>query len=298
MIERIRDKIIDSKVTLPTDEEVSADRIQIATHCRFCEFRMNDSEGVQVGCEANVLDNLTLNGAEVYHYEVDDEHGKDNYLVVDNRICPYRRPNGWKDVKAKLLSDDRSYVDIAYEELCVVPDVIVFLAPGHTVDDLLKTTYSIQNQTHKVNKILFINFAGITPTQFSRAKSELTKRATMYAMEYMMIPPRLDENNQFDFTATRHLAADFAVKKIKSSHFAIVDAGIELPSDYVENMNKTLFKKLERMILSLPDGKEQGMFTSTQIFKQLAGNVGMSYVDKVLEKMEVKQCPQLVKTHS
>lgn len=296
MIERITEQVFDTAKIYeqPTEEQVSADKIQIATHCRFCEFRMNDSEGIQIGCEANLLDSLSENGAEIYHYEVDDEHGKDNYLVIDNRICPYRRPMGWKNAKTKLLSDDRSYVDIAYEELCVAPDIIVYLAPGHTVDDLLKSAKSIQNQTHKTNKMLFINFAGITPIEFSRAKSELKKE---YAMEYMMIPPRKNENDEFDVDANRHLAVDFAAKKIKSSHFAVIDAGIELPTNYVENMNLTLFKKLERMILSLPDGKEQGMFTSTQIFKQLAGNTGMPYVEKVLQKLEIKQCPQLVKTH-
>lgn len=270
----------------------------IQTHCRFCEFRVNDEQGNQVGCEVDALSRLEANGAEIFNYEieVDDGHVMGNYLVIDHRICPYRRPPGWKEAKRKNdANKDKTFEQIAFDELKVKPDVVVFLAPGHTVDDLVKTARSVNEQTEPVNRIIFINFAGINPIEFSRIKPELK---TPYVMEYMVEPPKKNQKGEFDYAKTKERAVDYASKKIKVSHFTVWDAGHQLPKDYVEKMNITLFKNLERMVLLLPDEEGQGLLTSLYVFKSLSGNVDENYVDKVTKLSERQECPQLIKNQS
>lgn len=268
----------------------------IQTHCRFCEFRVNDEQGNQTGCEVNALSKLEANGAEIFNYEVevDDGHAMGNYLVIDHRICPYRRPSGWKEAK-KELNKAKSYEQIAFEELRVKPDVVVFLIPGDTTEDLITTIKSINEQTEPVNKAIFINFAGINPIEFSRIKHSIK---VPYVMEYMVEPPKTGTDGKFDYDKTKERAVDYAAKKMKASHFTVWDAGYELPKDYVENMNVVLFKNLERMVLLLPDVDKQGMFTSLYVFKAVGGNAGFNYIDRIKQLSEKQECPQLIKTQS
>lgn len=263
-------------------EEKVENQNYIGTSCRFCEFNVKDENNNQIGCEVNILNRYKEKGVGTSIVEFDDEHGKASASQLDT-FCLFRRPPGWKKAKQ---NEDKSFLDIARNELILETTVIVFIPPGKTFDDVVKFVEKINNMSVKPKRLLFMNCAKISPILF-KTLDQLT--TIQWGMEFIVL--KLDD----PINELRNRSNDLGVKKSKTGYILTVDIDNKLPSNYIEKLTSIVVDDLGSFIAVLDDEVGKPNFYQAVVYRYLRGNDQAGINEKIRWKAEDQECQHLVK---
>jgi len=256
-------------------------KVIVGTSCRFCEFKVQNPDGVQTGCELFLLDRYNA-PMELKSY--DDEHGKGEAYEIGT-FCLYRRPPGWKKAKEQYLVDGKTFEDIAREEMKIAVTLVVHLKSGDNFERVVDFVKHVNEMTVKPTKMIFMNFAHISPLTFLRL-NDLTK--IEWSMEFML------DNSKEDDTLRKN-GFDLASKKVKSSYFVTLSASDRLSLDYIEVIEKAIIDDLQKFVAILDD-QQKPNFYQTIVYRSVRGNEQADANDKIKWMAEDQECLHLIKT--
>lgn len=253
----------------------------LGTSCRFCEFNVKNADGIQTGCELSLLDRydvpMTLKPFE-------DERGKGEAYEIGT-FCIFRRPPGWKDAKKELLTDGKTYENIAREEMKIPVTLVVIIKPTDSFEDVVSFLKHHEEMVDQPKKVLLLNFARISPLTFLRL-NDLTKLE--WSMEFML-------NNSEQLDQLRKNGFDLASKKVRTSYFVTLDVKDRLALDYISNVEKSIVDDLQRFV-AIVDNIDKPNFYQTIVYRHVRGYEQADVNDKIRWLAEDQQCPHLVKT--
>lgn len=259
--------------------------MSISTTCRFCEFKEVDKDGNQVNCELNLLQKYKDKGIEVLDVEHDDKHGK-HTAFEPKTFCLFRRPKGWKEAVKEELAAGRTLLEIAREELIPSVTLMVFIPPKTTFSKVQEFTKHVNKMEITPKKILFMNFARLSPLQFRQhLKSEVP-----WGMEFMM---NTDKEND----ALRYDGFNLGSKKVETGHLIQMDIDEEIRLDYISVVKAKIVDDLERFICITNDIGKPAYYQNS-VYRFLRGNEQADINEKIELLAEKQECPNLIKKYS
>lgn len=227
--------------------------------CRDCYFAQYEGK-TQTGCALGRLEKFKENGANI----VEATDNNKNFYLIEGRLCSALRPKDWAD-------HTNDPVGSVLRELELDIEVFVYTDGKTTEKQLMDTLISIRNSELKVGKITVIdNFSKLNyPALVSYFKDERLKT--------WKIDKVADQVPDFES------ALDVSVlgKKINSIYIYAIKAGTILDPNYLKDLNKEINIDLQRFAVDITPN--EGLFTLTNLYKNVYGNTGQKYLLKVLE---------------
>lgn len=257
----------------------------IKTSCRFCEFNQKDNDGNQTGCELNLLKRYEDKSVSIETVDFEDQYGKGTCKQIET-FCLFRRPPGWKKAKQK---DGVSFEDLAKEELIIDTTFVVYIAPEKTFEDVVNFVEHVNKMSLLPYKILFMNYAKISPLLFQRLNDQ-TK--IEWGMEFMLNLESITDSDKL-----REKGNDLGARKTKTNFIVTLDVNTIPRPDLIEVIRNKLVNDLESIFL-LIDDKGQPNFYQTILYKHVHGNEQASVNDKIQWIAEEKKCQHLIKKSS
>jgi hypothetical protein len=258
----------------------------ISTTCRFCEFKEVDENGNQTNCELNLLQRYKDKGLEVLEVQHDDKHGK-NTAFEPQTFCLFRRPKGWKEAVANdIEAAGKTLMEVAREELVPSVTLMVFVPPNTSFAKVQEFTNHVNKMDIKPKKILFMNFARLSPLQFRQnLKSEVP-----WGMEFM-----INSNKEKD--ALRYDGFNLGSKKVETSHLIQMDIDEELRLDYISVIKAKIVDDLERFICVTNEIGKPAYYQNS-VYRFLRGNEQADINEKIELLAEKQECPNLIKNYN
>jgi hypothetical protein len=265
----------------------------IGTSCRFCEFRVNDETGKQVGCELNLIakyaEKYNSEDSHVETHTADDEHGQDEFTVLPT-FCLFRRSPGWKEAKADKL-EGKTYAEFARSELTIRTTAVLFLDAEQDMHQLLQSIKQIEQMSAKPVKLVIVNWSDkVRPHNFLA----LNKQTSMpWAMETVLesredLPPEYYHGED----SIERRAYDIGVKKVETPFFFAARVGTNIDPDFVKNIEKEIIDDLNGVLMQ----EGEVSFYQTALYKMLGGNKERPVNLKIRDVAKEQECSHLIKT--
>lgn len=271
----------------------------IGTSCRFCEFRVNDETGKQVSCELKLVERYTEKykdaEANVEDQTVDDERGHDEFKLLP-ALCLFRRPPGWKDAKAPLLVDGKTFADIAREELTLKITALLFLDTEQGMEELLKSIDELKQMTLPPTKIIIVNWSKkVRPHQFIALHNQIK---IPWAMETVLESPDQLPPDYYEGDNLRERRAyDIGIKKVETPFFIAMRVGTPVPKDMTQKLEVDIIDNLQGVIMDESNDGSYPNFYQTTVYRIVGGNKERPVGDKIRDIAKDQECSHLIKSH-
>lgn len=240
------------------------------TPCKDCVFALYEGK-TQTGCAANLIEIFRHQAVTIL--EAYDEERE--FYVIKNRICLMSRPLKWLEREPdiqKLLKIARDQIRLKYE-------VIILIENTHTLQDIEKTIQSIELQTLKPERIIFVmrKTHSIRPSQlhdscFGPWKIQLITEETA------------DKARMLDITL-------IGLKK-KTSYFAVIEPPHTIDNpEFIEKLDNALFGQMQPILFV----KDEKFYI---VSKSFALNNGRGDIEAKLDQLmeEEPECKTMKRT--
>ncbi len=256
----------------------------VDTDCRNCVFAKYDGN-TQVDCKLGRLDKFRENGM-VVEEACDDEL---EYYVVKGVYCNTYRKAEW----AERFKDKKLELHVL-DEVKVKEKIYVYAGPDSTLEALRTTIFSLKAQT--ISPVLVEVMYNRSAAKSSHVLALLNKSKLKFRLTTITEP---------DADLWRSL--DICHKKLDSVYYSIFQAGFEVPTDFIESLNKSLNLDMNRFVMLRPiDGNQNALTISTRLHKMLGSSTGKEPLVELTESLAQEQhlehliqeaaviCPNLV----
>jgi hypothetical protein len=241
-----------------------SDSEKVKTYCKGCVFAtmVNDT---QTSCMLGKLEKFQEQGSLV--------ELKDNYFTID-RVCNFLRSKKWGN---KFVGKDLTKV--VEEENKVKCSALVYVGKDHTIDDLKKTIDQLNIQVHPFEKVIFVFY------HFKKHPFHI-----VYKIRQMMKSSDWEIEHILELIADKGRCVDIAVQKIshkKSAYYTFLEAGKEIPTQFVYQLNRMVTEEMFPVVLGLPNPSkpkiEHGYTALTYLHKLVGGNREKPFHKKIEE---------------
>ena len=269
----------------------------IGTSCRFCEFRVNDENGKQVGCEVGLLERYIhkyeATEIQVEDQTVDDDRGHDEFKLLPS-LCLFRRPPGWKEAKTTLVAGGKTFAEIAREELTLKVTAVIFLDVEQTMQDLLDTIASLNQMSQAPSRVVIVNWSrSVKPHQFIAIQNQIK---LPWVMETVLEHPEHLPPEYYDSKDLRDRRAyDIGIKKVETPFFIALKAGTPIPTDFIKEFETDIIDKLEGVIMHESEDQATPNFYQTTVYRIVGGNKERPVGDKIRDIAKEQECTHLIK---
>lgn len=274
------------------------------TCCKLCAFAKYDfiySEDQEKGlwrqtdCELKILDKFrAANIAVIDSYDEEKE-----FFVVDD-ICLYGRSQKWLDKFGREKPVSEIY-DFIRREISLKVEAIVYTDENTTIDDLEKTTLSLEKQMPRPLNLIFVQHpdGNIKPHEyrcwyFGRPKNNGNKVIT-WRLE---MPIEFDASEGgYKLGVDRDRCIDIAVKKTAHQNILVVNAGFVLPNNYIRRIDEKINDDLLPLLVVKPIDGENGLFFRKAYYELIGGSRQKPFLEKVANTLEKEsECQRFVMT--
>jgi len=268
----------------------------VDTACLGCVFAKGEYEGDEdgltfiqdyYGCKLDVIRRLAQQGEEVH----DAEDGKGNeFHVIRARVCPFYRTPQWKPSE----TDGENFKRVR-KEVTLRPDVVVYLGPDHTLNDVLATANALKSGTIEPRRLYIIN-----------NNEEIRPSHIMKAMRQCPLSWRAETVLEGPCSVQR--AMDIITKKCDQRFVLYFEAGFKPSNHFIECMDKALHDELDKFLVLTPYDYEyvedrdpeaplniNGLAVLRVFHKQAGGNARAFIADKSTRLCEEQKCQYLTR---
>jgi len=245
---------------------------KIKTSCQYCEFRKG------LDCEFSLHDNIEKEVCE---------HDGDKFVVINN-FCMFRRPSGWKEAKKELLCGNKTYLDIALDELKIDLTLLVFIHKNAKESEIKETINEINSMSPMPSSVIFMNHSKIEPLFFFDGGCKFN-----WSCEQILFDKKTRKN------LLRQEAENICSKKVNTVYFCVVD------SDKVNLISKDIVNQLKQRIilndekfLCLSNKPGLPIIYQSKTFKFIRGHLNEHAIRKLKVLTRVQKCKNLVKKMS
>lgn len=233
------------------------------TSCKDCCFATwGDGEDsvTQIGCDRGAIEQYKKIGSSV-HECYDEER---EFFVIFQRICPYYRTQKWKnrfsadEIESRIELENRLHFH-----------VVIFA--NENIDDLQKTIDSIAGQELKPVKTTII----------------LEYEHLLRVEDVKDITSNLKINwtiNSQKLEMSRDSAVYNANKNSKCQYVVIVNAGHEVPNDFLRIVNDYIMKCFGQFAVILPED-DNCMVASSSVYRYWYINGNLDNKRTILENI-------------
>lgn len=215
------------------EEEQQQDNPQtIVTSCRDCIFAVyDDSESppMQVGCEFDRIEKFEENGAEI----VGQNDGEKQYLLIYGRKCKTQRGPKWGATHSK-----GKWKEIVKEQIQLKVDIVIKVNINNDIDDIVRSIEGVNSQELKPNSL----YISVSPNSQLHPVDIVNK-----VKETCRVSWKVERND-----------INKVPKYLKGTHYAIFNAGYEIPVDFTYKLNKVINEDLEMFVALRPDNYGNG----------------------------------------
>jgi len=211
--------------------------------------------------------------------EITDVNGR-TYNTLPGRVCVYCRPQKWATDK-QLLDFDQCAVAVR-KEVTFRCDAVVVIGLDETLDDALRTVEALKRGRVKPNRIIFLTYPHIRPSDFFHWANTLE-----IPWQFEVIMGKKKGHLQY---------IDLATQKSKTTYFALFYAGYEPPDNFLYCIDSFLNDQLQRFLVlkGLDDGN--GFVLQRNTVKLVRGSIDDTNAIEKIEKVAEKQeCQYLIK---
>lgn len=256
----------------------------LETCCKNCCFAQYDKANkTQIDCYIDQLKKFRKSNIEIIE-AYDDE--KEFYVI--KKLCNNFRDSPWaivnlqnklnieilgKDYK-KFITDSK-LIEKLKEENKFKCDLIIYLNKDSIIDDLEKIVSSAKTSTvHPIKIIVINNKAPIKPSQIEKACKDMPWAWTLEII--------LQDNT------TKEECLSLIGRKLSGQYSIILDAGSELDSNLISNIDIYINEKMQILLLS-----ENSLIIQNLLFKLCNCNIlYMEEVCKAQSKITPLNCLQ------
>lgn len=254
------------EVNVEEEDEIDA----IHTACKECVFNESvfiNERRTQVGCKVGQLDFYREKGIQV----VEAEDVKEDFYVINGRICSKRRVGKWKYSKEPLAKQ----IEEINKEIIPGFDIVVYIDNTKTIDDLTTTLNSINELNYptglnKLNVVIVNNFSGIKTSEIISLLNGL--------MEVSWVVEEITEKN-----SDIYRCIDISYKKYKKQFYSVFLAGYKIYPDFFHNIDRAINEELIQCCVVRPDEEINGLTVLNNLHSMLVGNRNGSIIEKIEE---------------
>tara|TARA_R110002020_G_scaffold55309_2_gene153601 strand:+ start:24211 stop:24933 length:723 start_codon:yes stop_codon:yes gene_type:complete len=197
-------------------------------------------------------------GAEVI--DVYDEFANE-FFVINDRICLYRRSKEWGDRYA-----NHEWEDIVHKQVKVKYQAMVFFNKGQSLEDLDKTLKSLSSQDNppSIVTVASTNTDIITTDTVRFMENEIEYKKFKWKVQSFLkkdIHPREAADLIIDQT-----------KQQKFLYYITFEAGKEVPSEFSSELQTSLQTEMKRVGTAVAKEYTHGTIASILLHKKHAGN--------------------------
>lgn len=241
------------------------------TVCKDCCFATWD-DITQTGCQHLILNKYKKLGVNVLDcYDEDRE-----FNVIKDRICPFKRSQQW----LKRCQDTSSNIhDILKFESRLQFHIVIFVDINHTLNDILTTLHSLENQ-----KLTPVYVSIIREFNNPIHPLEITK-----LLQGSIFPWRMQNPVE---PMTKYHALHIAIRSMNLPYFVTLNAGSIIESDFLQIINDFVILELRQFAIILPDQHDFDglvMPLSVYTFWYNCGDLTKSMLENILEWQQQTQ---------
>ena len=230
---------------------------QVHTACKDCIFSINKGQE-QIGCKMNRIELYRDAGAEILNAY--DEFANE-FFVINDRICLYRRSKEWGDRYA-----NHEWEDIVNRQVKIKYQAIVFFNKKQSLEDLDNT---LKNLTCQDNPPSLVTIAS---TNTEVITTDIV-RFMENDIEYKKFKWKVQSFLKEDIHARE--AVDLVIDQTKTEKFLYYitfEVGKEIASEFSIELQESIQTEMKRV--GIATGKEytHGTIVNILFHKKHAGN--------------------------
>lgn len=232
--------------------------------CRDCVFAEWE-ENQQTGCSIDRLDKYKKLECA---FDCEDEETDKKFYVIEGRFCMMCRNQKWADDN-NIAKED--WEPTAREEMKIKYQALVFA--GDDKEHIKKTISSLVNQTIPPVYIVLVRKAD--------CKYGPRELAGMMGSNCGDISWRVQ--NLLEPFITDREALDIIVATEPKPYFGVFYAGVEVPRDTFEQINKAISEDLIQFAVISPNEAGNGFFMLSNVYRYYNGNKDKNLEEKIEE---------------
>jgi len=223
----------------------------LRTTCKKCVFATYEGK-TQTGCQLGLIEKFRENGKEVV--EAYDEERE--FFVINNTFCPYQRNETWKNKKGDDL------IGAVRDEVRLRATWFIYV-DNQTIEDIVTTLrHGVLSQTYRPELIVIVLNSPIRP-------SEIRDRLGRDFI-YEGIPYRVTQIA--DRSVTQGISLDIAVQSVPESWLIFTNAGGNLPSNFLESLDKAINREMRGVVMVRPNFGFHGLALTKSTYRYFNGN--------------------------
>ena len=232
--------------------------------CRDCVFAEWE-ENQQTGCSIDRLDKYKKLECA---FDCEDEETDKKFYVIEGRFCMMCRNQKCADDN-NIEKED--WEPTAREEMKIKYQALVFA--GDDKEHIKKTISSLVNQTIPP---IYIVLVRKTDCKYGPRELAGTMGSNCGDVSWRV-------QNLLEPFITDREALDIIVATEPKPYFAVFYAGVEVPSDTFEQINKAIGEDLIQFALISPNENDDGFFMLSNVYRYYNGNKDKNLEEKIEE---------------
>lgn len=229
--------------------------------CKNCVFATYEAihpiGDIQSGCQLGILDIYASQGTVISN--------KENYKVIEDRVCLFGRGRAWAVKQTKPIKE------VVREEVKpTITTIMVLSGDGCSEESISLTLSSICKQNPLPKEIVFVNKTDISFEYLHKIASAFNIPYTIHKV--------LDKTEDLGETI------NLIVSKIKTNWYHVIDAGYAVESHVYNSIDRLLNEDFEKFLILYTDPNSfLYQFVNIKLHQALGGNSKLTLLDKTLE---------------